>query len=315
MTKTPSPPVHRRRVQSADVDVGGHLGAGTLLEWIESAAHATAIRWCDGVSVLASVGTFHLDHPVGIGAVVELRANLVHTGRSSMHVLVTIVIDHPAHRQTAQCPMVYVAIGNGGHPVTVPAWTPLTMLDLQRQRQARMRAITRKRIETAIAATDFRGSDTPCTTMRFRAGRADVNPDGTVRGGRVLRWIDEVAYVCGAAWTGSDVAVGYLAGIRCAEAISVGDAVDVTARIIHTGPRSVHCVVRCTGADAIGTRLLAEGLVVLVALEERGGARHIPQWLPGCEPDSLLDRQARELVHARQYIEPFTTVADHRRGA
>lgn len=310
MTTTP-PPV--QRVQTTDVDANGHLGAGTLLEWVESAAHAAATRWCDGVSVLASVGTFHLDHPVGVGTIVELHADLVYTGRTSMHILVTVRAGTPT--QSVQCPVVFVALDGQGHPTAVPAWAPVTMLDLQRHRQARVRAGTRTRIETLIAAARFPDSDTPRTTMRFRVGRTDVDPDGTVRGGRVLRWIDEVAYACGVGWANSEVTVGYLAGIRCTEAIGIDEAVDVTARIIHTGPRSMHCIVRCMGVDDSGTRLLAEGLVVLIALDERGSTRPIPQWLPQSESDRLLERQARDLIAARQCLEPFPTVAEHRRGA
>ena len=301
------------RVQPTHVDADGHLGAGTLLEWVESAARGAAARWHDGVSVLASVGTFHLDHPVVVGTIVALHADLVYTGRTSMHILVTIRAGTPI--QSVQCPMVFVALDGRGHPATVPAWAPVTMLDLQRHRQARVRAGTRTRIETLIAAARFPDSDTPRTAMRFRTGRADVDPDGTVRGGRVLRWIDEVAYACGAGWTDSDVKVGYLAGIRCTAPIGVDESVDVTARIIHTGPRSVHCVVRCTSADDSGTRLLAEGLVVLVALDAHGSTRPVRQWQPQSEPDRLLDRQARDLIAIRQYLEPFPTVAEHRRGA
>ena len=70
------------------------------------------------------------------------------------------------------------------------------MLELQRQRQARVRIRMRKR--------------------------------GKVHAGRVMRWIDEAAYVCGTDWTGAEVVTSYVAGIRFYRRIIVGDVIEVT---------------------------------------------------------------------------------------
>jgi len=123
-----------------------------------------------------------------------------------------------------------------------------------------------------------------------------------VRGGRVMRWIDEVGYACGADWTGADVVTSYVAGIRLCKPVFVGDVVDVTARIIHTGPRSVHMSVRVVTAGV----LVAQGVVVIVSLTD-GDAQPVPQWRPVSGEDSRLDRHARHLIELRQYLEPFTT--------
>jgi len=85
--------------------------------------------------------------------------------------------------------------------------------------------------------------------------------------------------------------------------VFVGDVVDVIARIIHTGPRSVHmsvCVV-------IAGMLVAQGVVVVVSLSADGNAQPVPQWCPASDEDSRLDRHARHLIELRQYLEPFTT--------
>src|SRR5215468_6124569 len=106
----------------------------TLAEWIDKAANTTASRWCGGHCVVASIGHFHLDRPIGVGELVEVHATLVYTGRCSMHIL--------------------VAVDKAGSPVEVPQWVPVTMLDLQRQRQARVRIGMRKRIEEAMVSED-----------------------------------------------------------------------------------------------------------------------------------------------------------------
>jgi 4-hydroxybenzoyl-CoA thioesterase len=126
-----------------------------------------------------------------------------------------------------------------------------------------------------------------------------------------MRWIDEAAYVCGADWAGAEVITSYLAGIRFCRTVFVGDVIDVTARIIHTGPRSTHISVRVTTTNAVCGQplLVALGVVVVVSLDDHGEARPIPQWEPGCDRDARVDQHARRLIELRQHIEPFTTAA------
>lgn len=269
--------VRRIRVQVPDVGPDGLVGAGTLLEWAEAAARATADQWCGGSGVLASLDTFQLDRRIRVGENLELHADLVYTGRNSMHILVTTASGDRLNGQSLCCPMVFVGLDHRGRLLDVPSWTPQTMLDLQRRHQARVRAVMRKHVQATRTAQDWRDSPTPSATMRFRAGQTDVDRNGILRGGRALRWIDEVAFACVAAFTGTDVQVSHIAGIRCLATIVLDQVVDVTVRITHTGARSVHCSIQCTSADPYQTQLLADGLVVLVALDENEKTRPVPQ--------------------------------------
>jgi 4-hydroxybenzoyl-CoA thioesterase len=301
--------IHHFRVQRAGVGLDGFVDGGTLLEWIDTAAHSTAAQWCAGHCVAASIGHLHLHRPIGVGELVEVRATLVYTGHSSMHILITVSSSDPARAkalQTAQCAMVFVALGDAGEPVEVPRWTPLTMLELQRHRQARARIRMRRHIEAAMEAEDFTPEDTATgTTLRFRGGSTDVTSDGKVRGGRVMRWIDEAAYACGTGWIGADVVTSYVTGIRFYRPVFVGHAVDVTARIIHTGPRSGHMSVRVV---TVGESPLpiAEGVIVVVSPGADGEARAVRQWRPVSGKDIRLNRQARHLIELRQHFEPFS---------
>jgi 4-hydroxybenzoyl-CoA thioesterase len=236
--------VHRFRVSPLYVGIAGFIDGGALLERIDKAAHATAAHWCAGDCVAASVGNFHLDRPIGVGELVELHASLVYTGHSSMHILVTICSSDSTWAkpvQTAQCSTVFVAVDASGTPVDVPRWTPRAMLELQRHRQARARVRIRGLIEDAMETEgDTDEGTAPQIALRVCAATTDVSADGKVRAGRVMRWIDEAAYVCGADWAKAEVITSYLAGIRFSQTIFVGDVIDVAARIIHTGPRSSH---------------------------------------------------------------------------
>jgi acyl-CoA hydrolase len=301
--------IHRFRVERTDVGALGFVDGGKLLEWIDEAAHATAAQWCGCYCVTASVGNVHLDRPISVGELVEVQASLAYTGCCSMHILVTICTTDLSRAypvQTSQCSVVFVAVSESGHPVEVPRWTPVTMLELQRQRQARVRVRTRKRIEDAMAAESYTAAGTAsCATLRFVA-------DNQIDGGRVMRWSDEAACLCGVDWTGAQVITSYVAGMCFYRPIVIGDPIDVTARIIHTGPRSVHISVRVTKADAT---LVAHGLTVVVALDERGRAKPVPQWRPASGEDHRLDHHARHLIELRQLLEPFTTaIAFHEAG-
>ena len=123
--------------------------------------------------------------------------------------------------------------------------------------------------------------------MRFRAAPTDADGDGHVHGGRVMRCIDDsglhVRNVLG--W--AHVLSSYVAGIRFYRPVIVGDAVEVTARVIHTGPRSVHVSVHVTTTDAHcgPPHLAAHGLAVVVALDEHGNARPVRQWQPVSDED------------------------------
>jgi 4-hydroxybenzoyl-CoA thioesterase len=321
-TREGSPPnagshetVLRVRVEPDDVGIVGVVDGCNLLEWIDKVAYAVAALWSGRECVVASVGNVHLDRPISVGELVEVHANLVYTGRSSMHILITVYSSDPTRAnaaQTSQCPIIFVAVDDSGNPVEVPPWTPVTMLELQRHRQARVRISMRRRIEGAMAAESYTVEGTaPRATLRFLAAPTDVNWGGRVHGGQVMRWIDEAARVCGAGWTGAQVITSYVAGIRFHRPVIIGDVLEVTARIIHIGPRSIHTSVHVTTTDAHGAqpRLVAHGVAVVVSLDERGEARPVPQWEPDSDEDHRLDQHARHLIELRQFVEPFTTAA------
>jgi 4-hydroxybenzoyl-CoA thioesterase len=305
--------IHRFRVERADVGLDGFVTGGKLLEWIDKAGGAVAAQWSGRDCVIASVGNIHLDRPIGVGELVDVHASLVYTGRSSMHILIGICSFDPSRVdgvQTSQCAVIFVASDDTGGPVEVPKWTPVTMLELQRQRQARVRIPMRKRIEGAMDTQSYTGEGTALrVTASFPVGPTDADRGGKVQGGRVMRWIDQTANACGAEWTGDQVITSYVAGIRFYRPVVAGDTVDVTARIIHTRPRSIHISVHVSTADADGgqRRLVAQAVTVVVSLNACGEARAVRQWATLSDEGRRLDGHARHLIALRQFHEPFTT--------
>ncbi|MFB7719292.1 acyl-CoA thioesterase [Nocardia sp. NPDC056100] len=304
--------IHRLLVKPDDAGIAGPVDGGRLLEWIDKVGYAAAAQWSGRYCVTAYVGNIHLDRPIAVGELVELHANLVHTGRTSMHILVTVYSTDPTRAkpiQTTQCLMIFVAMDDHRHAVEVPQWVPTTILEQQRSRQARERISVRRRIEEAMSAQRYTSAGTaPDATLRFLAAPSDINWGGRVHGGRTMGWIDEAAYVCGAGWAGQHVITSYFGGIRFYRPIAIGHVVEVTARLIHTGPRSMHMSVHVTSTDTFSDQptLAAHGLAVVVALAEDGKARPIRPWEPVSGEDRALDEHARQLIEFRAEATPFT---------
>ncbi|WP_373281359.1 acyl-CoA thioesterase [Nocardia transvalensis] len=304
--------MHRFLVKPADAGVVGSVDGGKLLEWVDKVAYAAAAQWSGTYCVTAYVGNIHLDRPIAVGELVELHASLVHTGRTSMHILVTVYSTDPTRVkpvQSAQCLTIFVAIDDDKRPVEVPQWQPVTTLERERHGQAHARIAVRKRIEEAMAAQHYTAAGTaPSATLRFLAAPSDINWGGKVHGGRTMGWIDEAACVCGADWAGRHVITSYFGGIRFYRPILIGHAVEITARLIHTGPRSMHMSVHVTSTEAHSDEpeLAAHGLAVVVALDENGKARPVREWTAVSEEDRALDAHARHLIELRTLVEPFT---------
>ena len=292
----------------------GPVDGGKLLEWIDKVAFAAAAQWSGRYCVTAYVGNVHFDRPIHVGELVELHATLVHTGRTSMHILVTVYSSDPTRRNT---PRRRSAFSSSSPSMTTG-------------RPLRFRAGTRRRCSTATA-TPSTGPHFAAQTHRSRDGGANLHrrrhrsSNDLALPGRSHRrqlgrqgarrpshaWIDEAAYVCGADWAGAQVISSYIGGDRFYRPINIGNVIEVTARIIHTGPRSIHTSVHVATSDTqAGTpALAAHALAVFVALDDKGKAQPIRKWEPVSKEDHRLDQHARDLIGLRELVEPFTPSA------
>src|SRR4051794_55842 len=88
--------VHRFLVRQSDSGYVGFVDGGRLLEWIDKVGFEAAARWSGRYCVTAYVGNIHLERPIAAGELVELEARVIHTGTSSMHILVTVYSSDPA---------------------------------------------------------------------------------------------------------------------------------------------------------------------------------------------------------------------------
>ncbi|MBB2986002.1 acyl-CoA thioesterase [Terracoccus luteus] len=300
------------RFLAAPTDAGysGNVSGGRVLEWIDKAGYAAAVGWAGRYCVTAYVGNVRFTRPVEVGDLVEATGRLVHAGRSSMHVLVSVSSGNPREghlTEATECLMIFVAVDEDGRPTPVPAYTPETDEERRWQEAAVARIALRADIEAAMGAQTYSEDGTaPRTVLRFLAAPTDVNWGGKVHGGIVMRWIDEAAHVLATSWTGSanNVAV-YSGGVRFYRPLRIGHLVEVEARLLLTGDSSMHISVHVRSGDpATGDlELTTHSLIVFVPLDESGRAVTARPWVPSSAEDVALRDHALELVEMRNRVD------------
>ena len=140
-----------------------------------------------------------------------------------------------------------------------------------------------------------------------------VNWGGKAHGGTVMRWIDEAAYACAAAWAkdgdaASAAVAVYSGGIHFFAPVTIGDLVEVEARLLYTSAHSMHLGIRVSSADPRTPHeltLTTQCMTVFVVPGAAGVALPVPQWEPEVDEDVRLHDHAREIIRLRETIVPL----------
>jgi len=112
--------VFRFLAEPSSVNFGGKVHGGALMKWIDEVAYACAAVWSSRYCVTVSVGNIRFQRPILVGNLVELKARVVATGRTSMHIHVSVHAGDPKGgvlRQTTDCLVVFVAVDENGNPL------------------------------------------------------------------------------------------------------------------------------------------------------------------------------------------------------
>jgi acyl-CoA hydrolase len=125
--------------EPGDVNYGGQVFGGAVMKWIDQAGYALAVGWSGRYAVTVYVGGIQFENPIAIGSLVEVRARLLHTGNSSMHIGIDVHAADPRTadprpRRTTHCIIVFVAVDDARQPVAVPVFEPAD--DEERELQA-----------------------------------------------------------------------------------------------------------------------------------------------------------------------------------
>ena len=148
--------------QPTDINFGGKVHGGAVMKWIDQAGYAGAVGWSGQYCVTVYVGGIRFYKPILIGNMVEVRARIVYTGKTSMHVMVEVSASDPKdrrHTKTTHCVIVFVAVDHQGAPVEIPHWRPETEEDKGLEQYAKRLMELRSSIEDQAA--DLRDKAVP----------------------------------------------------------------------------------------------------------------------------------------------------------
>ena len=294
------------------------MAAGSVMEWIDKAGYACAVGWSGSYCVTAYVGNVLHRRPIAPGSLVEAHARLIHTGRTSMHVLVTVSsadVSTREFRAATTCILIFVAKGSDGRPAAVRPWVPRSRSDKKLASVAVDHIDARATIKDLMLDDVFAGkAGARGRTLRFLVPPGVVNWGGNAHGGTVMRWIDEAAYVCAASWAGEDEAASdavavYSGGIHFFAPVRIGELVEINAQIVYPSTHSMHISIRVHTADPRRPdemTLTTQCLSVFVVPDGDGGTRPVPQWTPSGDEELSLWEHARDIVQLRERIVPIS---------
>ena len=122
-----------------DVNWGGKVHGGYVMNWIDQAAQVVAERWHAGPVASVFAGGVRFYRPMFIGDLVEVDARLIYTDGAEMHVSVWVRSGDPRGtdlQTTTHCTIVYTALDEDDHEVTVRPWVPRLPEDRALERHA-----------------------------------------------------------------------------------------------------------------------------------------------------------------------------------
>jgi acyl-CoA hydrolase len=153
-------------------------------------------------------------------------------------------------------------------------------------------------------------------TLRFLAEPTDVNFGGKVHGGAVMKWIDQAGYACAVGWSRYYCVTVYIGGIRFYKPIFIGQIVEVSAAVVHTGNSSIHIAIDVSATDPkTGARKkTTRCLIVFVAVDGAGDTVQVPSWTPTSEEDVRLQKYAMRMAELRKEQEDELLAIDHKSG-
>ncbi len=115
---------------------------GTIMSWIDIAAAIAAQRHSNKAVVTASIDQLNFIAPVKKGWVVNLKASVNFTSRTSMEIGVRVDSENPITSEnfhTASAYLTFVALGSDGKPSLVPELELLTDVEKRRFAAAKQR--------------------------------------------------------------------------------------------------------------------------------------------------------------------------------
>lgn len=121
---------------------GTTVNGGVILNLIDNVAGICVLRHCRSRAVTVSIDTMHFLHPVHVGDLLIIKAQINWVGHTSMEVGVSVEVEdlHTGERyQTGSAYLTFVAVDENGNPIPAPYILPETAEEKQRYEEAVLR--------------------------------------------------------------------------------------------------------------------------------------------------------------------------------
>lgn len=115
--------------EPTDVNFGGNVHGGTVMKWIDQTAYTCARSWAESYCVTVYVGGIRFYKPIHIGDIVKIKAYVIYTGETSIHIAVDVYSKKIAEEKSPKkthCVIVFVSVDESGKPIPVKKWIPKT---------------------------------------------------------------------------------------------------------------------------------------------------------------------------------------------
>src|SRR5262245_47183072 len=232
----------------------GQIHGGRMMQWIATCGTIAASRVARGNVVLGAMDDIDFLHPVKVGEVAVLRAQVEYVGRCSLEVGVRVYAEKPATGEralTLSSHLVFVKVDDHVRPLPVPqqvaprGQAEEALFASARQRRAeRLERFARRSERAADVGDDGAGEG----RWRFESCRS-VLPEDTLFGntmfaGKLLMDIDEAGGILSMRYCRGLVMTACLDALDFYSPISSNEVVTFKAALNHVGTSSLEVGVK-----------------------------------------------------------------------
>jgi len=136
-----------------DANILGNILGGKVMHLIDITAAIAAARHCRKPLVTVSVDYLEFRHPVKVGDLIIIKAALNRAFHTSMEIGAKVWSENllsGERKHTSSAYLTFVALDEQGQPVAVPTYTPVTVQEKRRWREAELRRANRLQIKERL---------------------------------------------------------------------------------------------------------------------------------------------------------------------
>ncbi len=140
--------------EPSDVNFGGKVHGGQVMKWIDQTAYACATNWAQSYCVTVYVGGIRFYRPISIGAIVKVKAQVIYTGTTSIHISVDVfsrTLKSNKFEKTTHCVIVFVSTDENGKPIPVQKFVPKSEYQTELEKYALRLIELRKSIDAEMS--------------------------------------------------------------------------------------------------------------------------------------------------------------------